>query len=48
MPKERDLCGRPEPLSLSNVFMIKLCLLGLSLAVWGRSRAWSKIHARGA
>ena len=41
------LLASPEDLSLINVLMtspLKTCLL----AGWGRSRAWSKIHARGA
>ena len=39
---------RPEPLSLSIVFMTKFLQLGRRPVGWGRSRAWSKIHARGA
>jgi hypothetical protein len=42
------LWERPEPLSLSSVLMTKFSRLGRSPAGWGRSRAWSKIHARGA
>lgn len=40
-------CVNPEDLSLISVLMT-LPFEGRRQAGWGRSRAWSKIHARGA